>query len=55
MGARITQAYGHPQDIEWAIAGDVLYLLQSRPITSPLRDKPLTDTAKIVFDNSNII
>lgn len=25
---------GRPQDIEWAIAGNELYLLQSRPITS---------------------
>ena len=26
--------FGCPQDIEWARAGEVLYLLQSRPITS---------------------
>jgi pyruvate,water dikinase len=26
--------YGSPQDIEWAVAEDKLYLLQSRPITS---------------------
>lgn len=28
------QASGFPQDLEWAIQGDALYLLQSRPITT---------------------
>jgi len=55
MSAKITQYYSHPQDIEWAFSGDELFLLQSRPITSTLRPPPLIDTAKIVFDNSNII
>lgn len=27
-------AFGTPQDLEWAFAGDALYLLQSRPITT---------------------
>ncbi|SUZ32065.1 Prodigiosin synthesizing transferase PigC [Roseibaca ekhonensis] len=26
--------YGRPQDIEWAIRGDNVYLLQSRPVTA---------------------
>ena len=26
--------YGHPVDVEWAYAADVLYLLQARPITT---------------------
>jgi pyruvate,water dikinase len=30
----ITEYYGEPQDIEWAIHDDELYILQSRPITS---------------------
>ncbi len=34
MGGRIEAHYGTPQDIEWAIAGGQLYLLQARPITS---------------------
>jgi pyruvate,water dikinase len=46
---------GMPQDIEWAIADGQLYLLQARPITSPLRDAELPDDRMIVFDNSNII
>lgn len=34
MGIRVEQHYGVPQDIEWAIAADQIYLLQARPITS---------------------
>ena len=33
-GQQIQQAYGAPQDIEWAFAGGELFILQSRPITS---------------------
>lgn len=48
-------AFGGPQDIEWAFANGALYLLQSRPITSPLRPAPLADPGFMVFDNSNIV
>ena len=34
MGTRIEAHYGAPQDIEWAMVGAQLYLLQARPITS---------------------
>ena len=34
LGSRIEAHYGMPQDIEWAIVDDTLYLLQTRPITS---------------------
>jgi rifampicin phosphotransferase len=34
LGARVALALGAPQDIEWAVAGDAIALLQSRPITS---------------------
>ncbi|MGD8462223.1 MAG: PEP/pyruvate-binding domain-containing protein [Anaerolineae bacterium] len=34
LGHRIAESMGSPQDIEWARAGDSLYILQSRPITS---------------------
>ncbi|RAN99218.1 Pyruvate, water dikinase [Micromonospora noduli] len=46
-GERLQAHFGCPQDVEWAIdADDVLWLLQSRPITSlfpapPLSEKPL--------------
>lgn len=34
MAVRLEQHYGHPQDIEWALQGGELYLLQSRPVTT---------------------
>src|SRR5215218_2248084 len=33
-GARIEDHYGAPQDIEWALAGGELFILQARPITN---------------------
>ena len=33
-GESIEEYYGSPQDVEWAIADDDVYLLQSRPITT---------------------
>lgn len=45
--------FGRPQDIEWAIAGDALFLLQSRPITS-LAALPDPDGRLALWDNSNI-
>jgi pyruvate,water dikinase len=34
LGKQVETYYGVPQDIEWAISQDQLYLLQTRPITS---------------------
>ncbi len=34
LGEEIEDYYGEPQDVEWAIADDTVYLLQSRPITT---------------------
>lgn len=34
LGARAQAYFGSPQDLEWAIAGGRIYLVQSRPITS---------------------
>lgn len=34
LGERVEAHYGTGQDIEWAFAGDELYLLQARPITT---------------------
>ena len=34
MATMVEQHYGSPQDIEWGMQGDRLYLLQSRPITT---------------------
>ncbi|MCC7165541.1 MAG: phosphoenolpyruvate synthase [Anaerolineae bacterium] len=43
--------YGTPQDIEWALANDALYLLQARPITSlyPLPTHAPRDRFDIYF------
>jgi pyruvate,water dikinase len=34
MGLAVEEHYGSPQDIEWALEGDQLWLVQSRPITT---------------------
>ncbi|VTU00352.1 pyruvate phosphate dikinase : Pyruvate phosphate dikinase PEP/pyruvate-binding protein OS=Rhodopirellula sp. SWK7 GN=RRSWK_04808 PE=4 SV=1: PPDK_N: PEP-utilizers [Gemmataceae bacterium] len=33
LGRRVEAFYGDPRDVEWALAGGTLYLLQARPIT----------------------
>lgn len=44
---RIEKQSGPPQDIEFCVAGEQLYLLQARPITVPI-------ATPTVYDNSNI-
>lgn len=51
----VETVFGGPQDIEWAFEGDVLFLLQARPITSKLRPEAIADKVLTVLDNSNII
>jgi pyruvate,water dikinase len=34
MGRKIEAHFGRPQDIEWCLADDTLYIVQSRPITT---------------------
>ncbi|WP_233139108.1 phosphoenolpyruvate synthase [Sporomusa sphaeroides] len=34
MGRKIEEHFGHPQDIEWSLADDSFYIVQSRPITT---------------------
>jgi pyruvate,water dikinase len=34
LGERVEDHYNTPQDVEWAIVGDEVYMLQSRPITT---------------------
>jgi phosphohistidine swiveling domain-containing protein len=53
LARRCERHFGRPQDIEWAIEGDQLYLLQSRPITS-LAHLADPDGAYNLWDNSNI-
>ena len=53
LARRAARHFGRPQDIEWAMEGDTLYLLQSRPVTS-LAALPDPDGALNIWDNSNI-
>jgi pyruvate,water dikinase len=53
LARRAAHAFGQPQDIEWAIEGDQLFLLQSRPITT-LGDLADPEGALNLWDNSNI-
>jgi rifampicin phosphotransferase len=66
--ARLENELGHPQDIEFAVKNDQIFLLQTRPITTIISDaaspvsgfgaaKPEIKNPKseIVWDNSNII
>lgn len=50
---KASQYFYRPQDIEWAIAAEKVYLLQSRPITA-LSNLPDPDGIFQVWDNSNI-
>jgi pyruvate,water dikinase len=34
LGTKVEDHYGEPQDVEWAVAGGEVYMLQSRPITT---------------------
>ncbi|MEU4167046.1 phosphoenolpyruvate synthase [Streptomyces sp. NPDC026665] len=57
-GVRVTARYGAPQDIEWAIDGDALWILQSRPVTTLAAAAGPTaepEQALRLWDNSNII
>lgn len=46
--------YGQPQDVEFALYQNTMYLLQTRPITT-LNIQESTQGDKIIWDNSNII
>ncbi len=53
LARRTADHFGAPQDIEWAISNQTLWLLQSRPITS-LRNLADAGGRLAVWDNSNI-
>ncbi|MQY05038.1 phosphoenolpyruvate synthase [Actinomadura macrotermitis] len=53
LGARLEEAFGAPQDVEWAISEGRLLVLQSRPITTELGPPP--DEPVLIWDNSNIV
>ncbi|WP_252199221.1 PEP/pyruvate-binding domain-containing protein [Brevibacterium sp. RIT 803] len=45
LGVRASAVLGGPLDIEWAIAGDEIWIIQSRPVTAPLPAMPAIDPA----------
>ncbi len=51
----IEEAFGAPQDIEWAIADGILHILQARPITTELKAPAHSDPQVVIYDNSNIV
>ena len=53
LARRTGRHFGRPQDIEWAIEGGKLFLLQSRPITSLERTAD-PDGVVNIWDDSNI-
>lgn len=60
LATRLEVELGLPQDIEWAIAGRKLFLLQSRPITTLIGDNPATGesnaslTGSFLWSNANV-
>jgi pyruvate,water dikinase len=56
LGQRVANTYDFPQDIEWAWAGQQLYLLQSRPITSlfPIPDGMGPDPLQVLFSFASV-
>lgn len=55
IGARIEAHFGHPQDIEWAIEQEAIYILQARPITTlfPLPEPQPRDSALHLYMSFN--
>lgn len=62
LGRRVEEHFDDARDVEWAIAGGTLYLLQARPVTAlavPVRRKsgrrkPVKDRSHIVWSNVNV-
>ena len=44
LAMRVERVFGCPQDIEFAIASERIYLLQARPITGLPGEEPITDS-----------
>ena len=43
LALRAQALFGTPQDVEWAVAEDGIWLVQTRPITTLGKDEPATD------------
>ncbi|HEY6407071.1 MAG TPA: PEP/pyruvate-binding domain-containing protein, partial [Ktedonobacteraceae bacterium] len=46
LGCQVESHFGSPQDIEWAIDAEQIYLLQARPITTLKATTPATTTGE---------
>jgi len=61
LAGRLEEELGGPQDIEWAVAGGKLFLLQSRPITTLRGHNPTTGewndslTGDYLWTNTNFV
>ncbi len=55
LGVTLHARRGAPQDVEWTLEGDRLWLLQSRPITALPPPPATAEDAGTIWDNSNII
>ena len=55
----LEETLGKPQDFEWAVEGDTLYCLQTRPIVtlppSCFYDNGVLGRRAVLWDNSNIV
>ncbi len=59
LACRLEESLGSPQDIEWCLEGNEIFLVQTRPITSlppdAFYDPTIVGKQPILWDNSNII
>ena len=59
LALSLEKHFGNPQDIEWAIEKNRLYVVQARPVTSLPKegffDAQVNGNMSILWDNSNII
>lgn len=49
IGRTIEGHFGRPQDIEWCLAGDIFYIVQSRPITTLYPIPEANDQANHIY------
>ena len=49
VGKKIEEHFGCPQDIEWCLADDIFYIVQSRPITTLYPIPAANDSEKHVY------
>lgn len=60
LALRIEQTFGSARDVEWALVGNALYVLQARPVTAlpssgkRARPRRIRDRSKTVWSNVNV-